>query len=94
MNTREALLSIAAQMYESAVESHVQGMERLATSTRVKQFETLEGDESCAELLRLLVEGGLVDMVDGKPVLAGDAASSSFDIRTDGIRTTSKGGSS
>jgi hypothetical protein len=87
---RAILEDLAQQMYTQAAEHHVKGMTLSAQYARVSQFGAICSDVEVAEFLRLLVEEGIVTMVDGKYVALeqGEPAA-----RID-IRITSQGGNS
>lgn len=89
-NTRDTLNEIAAQMYAKAAEAHVRGMSWASQSARVSQFALVGSDEEVKHFLRLLLKDGLVDMVDGQPVVQ---ETGEPEARID-IRITSGGGES
>ncbi len=90
MDTREMLELIAALMYAKAAECHAKGMTWVSQSARVSQFGAISSDEEAERFLELLVEDGLVDMVNGQPVIVEyGEPHASIDIRI-----TSGGGSS
>ncbi len=90
MDTREMLELIASLMYAKAAECHAKGMTWVSQSARVSQFGAISSDDEAVRFLELLIEDGLVDMVDGLPVVVeyGEPHASL------NIRITSQGGDS
>lgn len=66
---RELLKLIAEKMYTKSAECHVKGMTWANQSARVSQFGLIASDVEVKEFLRLLIEDGMVEMVEGEPVL-------------------------
>ncbi len=87
---REMLELIAEKMYTRAAEAHAKGMRWATNSARVSQFSYLCSDAEVAEFIRLLIEDGMVEIVNGEPVVNDhDKPSARVDIRI-----TSNGGNS
>ncbi len=87
---RELLKAIAVKMLAKSADLHARGMHWAGNSGRIDQFSYLCTDAEVAELCRLLLEDGLVEMVDGEPVIHDVGEPSA---RLD-IRITSGGGNS
>ncbi len=81
---------IAELMRVKSAESHSKGMSWMSQSGRISQFAVIGTDEETDIFLDYLIKDGLVDMVDGVPVVVEFGEP---EARID-IRITSGGGDS